>query len=88
MSDKYKPEMAGSGQTSECDHCGRLPVTSNELGEEHEVYDGCIGKLSGDIMNACCGHGEDSGAYIQFGNGKIIRGDDAINLMQTPEERD
>ena len=40
-----------------CLHCG-LKRTS-------EGHDGCIGTLP-NVMNACCGHGRTSEAYIQF----------------------
>lgn len=74
----YTPEMSGSGQTGKCAHCGKLPILDNTEGNEHEVYDGCLGKLTGDVMNACCGHGDTSLAYIQKWDGSCIRGDEAI----------
>lgn len=40
-----------------CGHCG-LPRTK-------EGHDGCIGTLEG-VKNACCGHGEEAVAYVQF----------------------
>lgn len=40
-----------------CSHCNK-----NRTPEGH---DGCIGTLP-NVMNACCGHGEDSVAYVQF----------------------
>lgn len=45
-----------------------------------EGHDGCIGHLPG-VMNACCGHGEQAAAYIQFPDGSIIRGLKAIKRM-------
>jgi len=77
----YTPEMIANGQHGACGKCGKPPITDTTTGREHEIYDGCIGKLSGDVMNACCGHGKDSCAYIQYGNGEIVRGMDAIKLM-------
>lgn len=41
-----------------CGNCG--------LKRTPEGYDGCIGHLKGGVMNACCGHGNELGAYIQF----------------------
>lgn len=38
-----------------------------------EGHDGCFGRLPG-VRNACCGHGKSNHAYIQFTNGRIIRG--------------
>lgn len=36
-------------------------------------HDTCLGELPG-IMNACCGHGTDGEAYVQFLNGDIVSG--------------
>lgn len=60
-----------------CGHCG--------LSRTVEGHDGCIGTLE-NVMNACCGHGEDRMAYIQFNhnnyqqhpNSNRIKGNDAI----------
>lgn len=54
----HTPEMSGSGQRGICVKCS-LPPTP-------EGHDGCLGTLKGDIMNACCGHGEERMAYIQY----------------------
>lgn len=70
----HTPEMSGSGQLGECVKCGLMPITDGD-----EVYDGCIGKLPGDVMNACCGHGDDRAAYIQYWNGDLLSGSEAIN---------
>ena len=51
-----------------CGHCGK----SNT----QEGHDGCLGILLG-IMNACCGHGIESDAYVQFDDGRIIHGKQA-----------
>lgn len=40
-------------------------------------HDPCIANLS-NVMNACCGHGDDVDAYVQFKNGKCIRGNLAL----------
>jgi hypothetical protein len=40
-----------------CGHCGR-PQTP-------EGHDGCLGTLPG-VMNACCGHGVEADAYVQY----------------------
>ena len=47
-----------------CAKCGEYP---NKDGD-----DACLGHL-GNVMNACCGHGNQKG-YVQFDNGIIIRG--------------
>jgi len=51
-----------------CGHCGR--------GDTPEGHDGCLGTLPG-VMNACCGHGVESEAYIQFSPGVAIYGGEA-----------
>lgn len=40
-----------------CGHCSKHRTL--------EGYDGCIGYLP-NVRNACCGHGEDRSAYVQF----------------------
>jgi hypothetical protein len=65
----YTPEMAGSGQFDICGHC-KLPPSP-------EGHDGCLDTLKGDVMNACCGHGNDAQAYIQRWDGVCIRGKEA-----------
>lgn len=60
-----------------CGHCG--------LHRTEQGHDGCIGTLEG-VMNACCGHGEKSVAYVQFDhpnykeepNKILIQGDEAL----------
>lgn len=51
-------------------------------------HDGCIGTLLG-VANACCGHGEDNTAYVQFwhedydtdSNKHVLRGEEAIEYI-------
>ncbi len=66
----YKAEDAGSGQHGICEKCRKGPTK--------EGHDGCLGTLPGPVMNACCGHGNDSQAYIQYWGGRRIAGDEAI----------
>ena len=83
MTPTHMPEKAGSGQRGECVKCGLIPIIDGD-----EIYDGCIGKLSGNVMNACCGHGDDRAAYIQYWGGHRIAGDAAIrqqNLIKGQE---
>lgn len=62
MPDKlWTPELASGGQKYPCAKCG-LPPTD-------DGHDGCLGTLPGPIMNACCGHGSDQQAYIQYNDG-------------------
>ena len=64
-----------------CGHCG--------LNRTEQGHDGCIGTLKG-VMNACCGHGQDSAAYVQFdheyykneSNKYLIKGDEAIAYIK------
>ncbi len=65
----FMPEDAGSGQIGICAKCKKGPTK--------EGHDGCLGTLPG-VMNACCGHGNDSQAYIQYWSGGRIAGDEAI----------
>ena len=50
-----------------CGHCN-LPNTP-------DGHDGCLGELP-DVMNACCGHGNETTAYIQFVDQSEVRGKD------------
>ena len=74
----HSPDLISDGQNGKCAKCGMLSILDSEKGNEHEVYDGCIGKISGDVMNACCGHGDNNMAYIQYWNGDRISGDRAV----------
>lgn len=66
----YRSDMAGSGQFGICYKCKKPP--------SKEGHDGCLGTLPGKIMNACCGHGGDSQAYIQYWGGKRVAGAAAL----------
>lgn len=70
----YTPEDAGSGQWGVCIKCN--------LGPTEEGHDGCLGTLPYPVMNACCGHGADNQAYIQYWDGEIIRGDEALSVQK------
>lgn len=70
MNNIYTSDMVGSGQFGVCDKCGKPP--------SKEGHDGCLGTLLGNIMNACCGHGKDSQAYIQYWDRSGIEGEEAI----------
>jgi len=74
MTELYTSEMTGSGQYGICESCSKPP---NELG-----HDGCIGTLKdNNIMNACCGHGDDSQAYVQRWTKRKLIGQEAINYI-------
>ena len=51
-----------------CGHCGMFSTP--------EGHDACLGTLLG-VMNACCGHGQVSDAYVQFEDGSCIYGEEA-----------
>ncbi len=50
------------------------------LQQTPEGHDGCLGVLPG-VMNACCGHGDDSTAYVQSFDGTCVRGEKAKELF-------
>lgn len=55
-----------------CGYCG--------LENTKEGHDGCLGTLVG-VMNACCGHGEEKEAYVQFLDGNTISGKDGLTIL-------
>lgn len=62
-------EAVASNPSRACKHCGKDATP--------EGHDGCLGTLPG-VMNACCGHGIDEEAHIQFMDGSNLRGVAAI----------
>jgi hypothetical protein len=52
-----KETVAETWQSRPCGHCNLMNTP--------EEYDGCLGHIPG-ALNACCGHGNDDEAYIQF----------------------
>ena len=71
---QYTSDLAGSGQFGICAKCKKGPTK--------EGHDGCLGTLDGPVMNACCGHGNDDQAYIQYWGGRCIRGIDACSEIE------
>jgi len=51
-----------------------------------EGHDACLGELIG-VMNACCGHGNDSEAYAQYENCEIVQGKLAIAVFNELKEK-
>lgn len=80
----YIPEMSGEGQYGICDKCGKGPIF--DANQSYQVYDGCMGKLSGGVMNACCGHGKDSMAYVQRWTERKLMGQEAIDYINENKE--
>lgn len=76
MVNKMKKHEAGtgSGQIHPCIKCGKGPTK--------EGHDGSIGTLPRkEVMNACCGHGLDSMAYVQRWTKRKLMGQEAINYI-------
>jgi hypothetical protein len=72
IEDEWRFEDTGEptvGSKRPCGHCGKA--------ETAEGHDACIGTLPG-VMNACCGHGVVSDAYVQMLDGRHIQGWDAV----------
>lgn len=57
-----------------CGNCGRERTKDD--------HDGCLGTIS-NVMNACCGHGTDSEAYVQFWDLSNLRGSEAVEWLQS-----
>lgn len=64
--------MVAGNPRGYCGHC--------KIKDTKEGYDGCVGSLE-DVEYACCGHGDLSLAYIAFDSGIVVRGYDAIIMM-------
>lgn len=76
----YTPDLAGSGQFLKCAHC--------KLDPTEEGHDGCLGELPVDIvMNACCGHGREDIAYVQYWDSSCVRGKEALNVIDVLKNR-
>ena len=64
-----------------CAYCNRQATA--------EGHDACLGTIPGPVMNACCGHGDISKAYIQFNhnnykndpNAKRITGSEVFKYL-------
>ncbi len=71
-------ELVSENPNRVCNHCS-LPNTL-------EGHDGCIGTLLG-VMNACCGHGRSAEAYVQYHDGRTIRGEDALKVQSNNKQK-
>ena len=56
-----------------CGKCGEITTKQG--------HDPCIADLP-EVRNACCGHGNDCEAYIQFENGGSIAGKEARKIQK------
>lgn len=61
------------------DGCGKDVCGHCNIKRTPEGYDGCIGHLH-NVMNACCGHGEENMAYIQFNHNDYKQDPNKIRL--------
>lgn len=55
-----------------CIRCSKEP--------NKDGHDSCISNLKG-VKNACCGHGDNTYAYVQLLDDAVIRGEDAIIIQ-------
>ena len=65
--------VSKSWKNRPCGHCGK----SNTK----EGHDGCLSILIG-VINACCGHGVESDAYVQFAGGRSVQGKQAHMIQE------
>jgi len=64
-----------------CEHC--------KMKRTEDGHDACIGTLK-NVMNACCGHGENNAAYVQFNhknykkepNKRLLQGEKALEYIK------
>jgi len=70
-SDTEEPTVSGNSKRA----CG---VCSEH--RTKEGHDACLGTLPG-LMNACCGHGVEDEAYVQFLDGFSVHGSDAAGII-------
>ena len=67
---------ATAGNRRSCGKCG--------MGDTPEGHDGCLGTLP-NVANACCGHGVEAEAYVQFNDGSELRGGEAVLHFENGE---
>ena len=68
----YKDSGEKTAETHELRDCGHCNLPNRPDG-----HDACIGYIDG-AVNACCGHGVEDDAYVQFSD---LRGSKAITLF-------
>ena len=67
-------KLTGRLTPDQCEFCGKK---TNAFGD-----DSCIGRLDPEIVaSACCGHGFDILANVEFQNGYTVSGEAAINVI-------
>jgi len=65
------PQKGKYGEERPCTKC-------HGVSAQHDV---CLGRLEG-VSAACCGHGHVEDACIVFDNGKVLKGEDVLNLKR------
>lgn len=51
-------------------------------------HDPCIKSLGGNVTDACCGHGDEATAYVQYSDKPTVYGKEAIEAQQQLKESD
>jgi len=69
--DNHQPTV---GNERNCGECGKARTPQG--------HDGCLGTLPG-VRNACCGHGHQAEAYVQFASGRELRGQEALRFFNS-----
>lgn len=64
--------LVSLGESRPCGRCGEYATKAG--------HDPCIANLPS-VMNACCGHGSTREAYVQFVDGRLLQGPDAIEFQ-------
>ncbi|MCP4984845.1 MAG: hypothetical protein GY928_01910 [Colwellia sp.] len=75
------------------DGCGKDICGHCNMNRTKKGHDGCIGELP-NVRNACCGHGDDTCAYVQFNHDNYkkepnkyrISGKEALNYISENRE--
>ena len=75
-SDNNQPTI---GNERQCGYCG--------MGNTVEGHDSCLGTLPG-VMNACCGHGKEDNAYVQFSPTSDLWGKTAMSWILESRKRE
>jgi len=68
----YADDYSVADYDRPCTRCGMMPTKDG--------HDACIPSLPG-VINACCGHGNASKAYVMFRSGETIRGETATKWV-------
>ena len=69
-----------------CGACDEVIPNQCDLDLGPEGHDPCLGTLFG-VMNACCGHGVEREAYVQYWDETRLDGKEALVRMKEIIER-